>query len=164
MVCPVILSHKLQTCGISGNLFQWLNSYLPHRHQFVKLNGVKSPVLEVKYGVQQGSLLGPKLFSICVNDFPDCITQGELHLYADDTTVFVIEDNPDDVITKLNCLFKEICTFCRLNKLTLHSGKSEVIIMQCDQFVGPLLPVKWGGGGRYTNRLHNQNKISGCGH
>ena len=104
---------------------------------------MKSPVLEVKYGVSQGSLLRP--FSIYVNDFPDCITQGELHLYADDTTAFVIGDNPDDVTIKLNCLLKEICTFCRLNKLTLHSGKSEVMIIQRDQFVGPLLLVTHGG-------------------
>lgn len=106
---------------------------------------MKSPVLEVKYGVPQGSLLRPRLFSIYVNDFPDCITQGELHLYADDTTAFVIGDNPDDVTIKLNCLFEEICTFCRLNKLTLHSGKSEVMIIQRDQFVGPLLLVTHGG-------------------
>ena len=106
---------------------------------------MKSPVLEVKYGVPQGSLLGPRLFSIYVNDFSDCITQGELHMYADDTTAFVIEDNPDDATIKLNCLFKDICAFCRLNKLTLHSGKSEVLIIQRDQFVGPLLPVTHGG-------------------
>ena len=106
---------------------------------------MKSPVLEVKYGVPQGSLLRPRLFSIYVNDFPDCITQGELHLYADDTTAFVIGDNPDDVTIKLNCLLKEICTFCRPNKLTLHSGKSKVMIIQRDQFAGPLLLVTHGG-------------------
>ena len=78
-------------------------------------------------------------------DFPDCQTHGKLHLYADDTTAFVIGDNPDDVTIKLNCLLKEICTFCRLNKLTLHSGKSEVMIIQRDQFVGPLLLVTHGG-------------------
>ena len=144
-VCPAILSHKLQAWGISGNLFKWLNSYLSNRHQFVELNEVKSPVLGLKCGVPQGSLLGPRLFSICVNDFPKCITQGELHLYADDTTAFVTGDNPDDVTIKLNCLFKEICAFCRLNKLTLHSGKSEVMIIKHNQFVGPLLPVTHGG-------------------
>ena len=72
----------------------------------------------------QGSLLGPRLFSNYVNDFPDCITQGgqgELHLYADYTTAFVIGDNANGVILKLDCLFKKICTWCRLNKLTLHS-------------------------------------------
>ena len=147
----------MQACGISGNLFQWLNSYLSNRHQFVELNGRKSLVLEVKYGVSQGSLLGPRLFSMYVNDFPDYTTKGELHLYTDDTTAFVIGDNPDDVTVKLNCLFKEICTFCRLNKLNLHSGKSEVMIIQRDQFVGPVACDARG----YTNRLHNENKIVG---
>lgn len=73
-------------------------------------------------------------------------------LYADDTTAFVIRDNPDDVIMKLNRLFKEICTFFRLNKLTLPSGKSEVMIMRRDQFVGPLLPVRWGDIQIYTTK------------
>ena len=52
-VCPEIFSCKLQAWGIGGNLLQWLNSFLSHRHWFVELNGVKSPVLEVKYGVPQ---------------------------------------------------------------------------------------------------------------
>ena len=69
-VCPVIWSHKLQYCGISGNIFRWLNSM----------------------AFPQGSLHGPRLFSIYVNGFPDCITQGELHLYADDATASVIGD------------------------------------------------------------------------
>ena len=78
---------------------------------------------------------------IYVNNFPESITEGELHLYADDTTACVIGDNPDDVIIKLNRLFGEICTWCKLNKLTLHTGKSEVMIIQRKQFVGPLLIV-----------------------
>lgn len=89
------------------------NGQLSHRHQFVELTGVKSSVLEVKYGDQQGSLLGARLFWIYVNDFP--VEEGEPHLYADDTTAFVTGDNPDDVIIKMNCLFKEIFTCCRLN-------------------------------------------------
>ena len=76
---------------------------------------MKSSVLEVKYGDQQGSLLGARLFWIYVNDFPDCITEGEPHLCAHDITAFVTGDNPDDVIIKVNCLFKEIFTCCRLN-------------------------------------------------
>lgn len=118
-----------------------MNSYLSNRYQFVELNGVQLPTLQVKYGVPQGSLLGPRLFSIYVNDFPEGITEGELHLYADDTTTFVTGDNQDDVIFKLNRLFKETCTWCKLIKLTLHSGKSEMMSIQRKQFRGPLLPV-----------------------
>ena len=53
--------------------------------------------------------MGPRLFSIYVNDFSKSISQGELHLYADDTTAFVISDSTDDVMRKLSSLFGEIC-------------------------------------------------------
>ena len=74
-----------------------MSSYLSNRHQFVELNRVQSPTLQVEYGVPQGSLLGPRLFSIYVNDFPESITEGELHLYADDPTTSVIGDNQGEV-------------------------------------------------------------------
>ena len=60
------------------------------------------------YGVPQGSLLGPKLFPILVNDLPDCISNGEIHLYADDTTAFVIGKNEDEVVPLLNIILTEI--------------------------------------------------------
>ena len=85
-----ILFYKMQACGIYGNLLRWLVSYLDNRKQFVELNGVKSQLNLVSHGVPQGSLLGPRLFSIYVNDFAESISNGELHLYADDTTAFVI--------------------------------------------------------------------------
>ena len=53
------------------------------------------------YGVPRGSLLGPKLFLIFVNDLPDCISNGEIHLYADDATAFAIGKNEDEVVTLL---------------------------------------------------------------
>lgn len=54
-------------------------------------------MLQVKYGVPQGSLPGPRLFSIYVNDFPESIREGELRLYADDPTTSLIGDNQDEV-------------------------------------------------------------------
>ena len=67
---------------------KWLLSYLTNRHQFVEINGIKSNLREVKYGVPQGSLVGLRLFSIYVNDFSESVSQGELQMYADDTTAF----------------------------------------------------------------------------
>ena len=99
----------------------------------------------MKYGVPQGSLLGPRLFSIYVNDFSESISKGELHLYADDTTAFVIGNSTDEVVVKLNLLFEEIHTWCQHYKLTLHTGKTEVMILQKNAFVGPLPPIKCGG-------------------
>ena len=88
-----VVSYELQACGFYGNLLQWLTSYLENSQQFVDLNGVKY----LSYGVPQGSHLGPRLFSIYVNDFADNVSTGELHLYADDTTAFVTGDTIDQV-------------------------------------------------------------------
>ena len=72
-----ILSYKMDACGLHGKLKDWIQSYLLDRKQFVIVNG-KGPGLQiVPYGVPQGSLLAPKLFSIFVDDLPDCISNGE---------------------------------------------------------------------------------------
>ena len=81
-----ILEFKMQGCGISGHLLVWLKDYLNNRKQYVEIDGKKSMLLIVEYGVPQGSLFGPRLFSIYVNDLTSSITTGELHLYANDTT------------------------------------------------------------------------------
>ena len=67
--------------------------------------------------------MGPRIFSIYVNDFSESISQDEFHLYADNITAFVIGDSTDDVVQKVNLLFAEICRWCNSNKLTLHTGK-----------------------------------------
>ena len=66
-------------CGISIPLINWMLNYLERRGQFPELNATESPVLQVRYGVPQGSLLGPRLFSNYVNDCPDCVSEGEVH-------------------------------------------------------------------------------------
>ena len=98
----------------------------------------------MSHGVPQGSLLGPRLFSIYVNDFAESISNGELHLYADDTTAFVIGNSVDQVTQLLNALLKEIIQWCRVNKVTIHSGKCETMIIARQKFIGPLQQVKCG--------------------
>lgn len=56
--------------------------------------------------------MGPRLFPIYINDFSESVSQGELHMYADNTTAFVIGDSTDDVVRKLNLQFAEICSWC----------------------------------------------------
>lgn len=68
---------------------------MSNRNQFVQIHGEKSDTSSIKFGVPQGSILGPKLFSLYVNDFPDFITSGELYMFADDTTIFIVGDNID---------------------------------------------------------------------
>ena len=151
-----ILGFKMQGCGISGNLLVWLKDYLDNRKQYVEINDKKSKLLIVEYGVPQGSLFGLRFFSIYVNDLASSITTGELHLYADDTTAYVIGNSVEDVTELLNVLFGEITDCCSQNRMTLHPDKSEVMIIRKNTFIGPPLPVRSGNMMlKYTNTAKN---------
>jgi len=78
---------KLEAYGITGNLLDWIQSFLVQRKQRVVINGEFSPWSSVKSGVPQGSVLGPLLFAIYVNDLPT-IVKSSLVLFADDTKLF----------------------------------------------------------------------------
>ena len=91
----------------------------------------------VECGVPQGSLLGPRLYTIYVNHFSSSIKSSEVHLYADDTTTFVIGDNTHQVTELLNILFEELNDWCDRNELTIHTGKSEAMIIQKRPFYSP---------------------------
>ena len=96
----------------------------------------------MKCGIPQGSLLGQRLFSF--NDLPDQIKEGEIDMYADDTTLFYIGPSVDVVCDALNRILGDVHNWCRNNKLTIHSGKSEVMVLNRNSFCGPLKPVTLG--------------------
>lgn len=87
------LLYKLKNIGITGKLLKWFENYLHKRKQRVVIDGENSNWKEVPAGVPQGSVLGPLLFLIYINDLVDTV-DSEIRLFADDTTVFVFVDNP----------------------------------------------------------------------
>ena len=89
------LVKKLNGYGICGNLLAWLSNFLNHRYQRVVVNGAASNWVSVRSGVPQGSVLGPLLFTLYVNDIPDII-QCNISLFADDTKIFSVIKNKSD--------------------------------------------------------------------
>jgi hypothetical protein len=132
-----ILLHRIQIrLGIGGTALTWLRSYLADRTQKVMINDTVSTLVHLPFGVPQGSVLGPLLFSIYTLPIADIIKSHgiEYHLYADDTQLYLSFDliNPptsSDRIQKLERCLVEIQAWMTKNKLKLNEDKTEIIIL-----------------------------------
>ena len=99
-----ILLYKLNYYGIRGITLSWFKSYLSHRSQFVVCNNCSSPKLPITCGVPQGSILGPLLFLIYINDIINSSSKLSYILFADDTNIFLSHENLNILILLIkNC-------------------------------------------------------------
>ena len=122
-----ILLGKLHKLGIRGFELLWFQDYLTNRKQIVHVNGSNSTWLNILIGVPQGSILGPLLFLIYINDLPLCSELIAL-LFADDTTLYLSDTNLDQLIEKVNVEFKKVVDYFRFLKLALHPEKTKFIL------------------------------------
>jgi hypothetical protein len=124
-----ILLRKLNYYGIRGNVNSWFESYLSHRKQFVELDNHKSASKSIVCGVPQGSILGPLLYLIYVNDIGNSC-EGNILSFADDTTLYMSNSNLNklfsDVNIQINNLFQWFCA----NKLSLNANKTKYILIR----------------------------------
>ena len=125
----LILLKKLYCYGIRDVPFDWFKSYLSCREQCSVVDDVKSSFMdEGKYGVPQGSVLGPLLFLIYINDIFDCISSKTFcHLYADDTVIIQSAKSPEDLKSGLEMQLEYLSAWFYCNKLSVNTGKTEVI-------------------------------------
>ena len=93
--------HKLKKAGIAGKLLEWLKDYLKERKQRVIINGQSSEESTITAGVPQGSILGPQMFIIYMNDLITELTT-EARLYADDVCIFEAVENRERAKVKMN--------------------------------------------------------------
>ena len=90
--------------------------------QRTQVNNVRSGLRPVRVGVPQGSLLGPRLFATYVNDLLDHVTIGELYMYADDTTIYVIGNSVEDIVIILQEVLDQVNSWTLENRLVVHVG------------------------------------------
>ena len=111
---------------LRGKINQLIRSYL-NRQQYVSISGINSNILNQTRGVPQGSSLGPLLFLIYINDFRICLNECSAGNFADDTFIMCHSKKPKTIETIINTELKLVNNWLNLNKLSLNTGKTEVI-------------------------------------
>lgn len=127
------LLFKLKQLGISGNLLNWFENYLTGRVQRVVLNGSNSDWLPIEAGVPQGSILGPLLFLIFINDIVDEIN-SVIKLFADDTSLYLVVNKPDEAATILNTDLEKISSWASMWLVTFNPQKTESLVISRKQY------------------------------
>ena len=124
-----ILLHKLYNYGICGPMHSWLTSYLSNRSQYVILNNAQSTMLSVDYGVPQGSVLGPLLFLIYINDIGNIPNLPAYpKIFADDTNIFINASNLIKLNRDCQDAIDRISDWMLANRLTVNYEKTNYMI------------------------------------
>ena len=123
-----ILLQKLEDYGVRGIAGGLLASYLNNRKQFVSINGINSSMSDMTIGVPQGSVLGPLLFLIYINDLPSCTSKLNSILFADDTTLYTSSTDVNTLCSNMSAELLLVEEWLISNRLTLNANKTYYMI------------------------------------
>ena len=124
-----ILLRKLASYGIDHRDLKWFDSYLSDRQQKCVVNGELSGARAVTCGVPQGSLIGPLLFLIYINDLPNCLREALPRMYADDTSISIAASSLPELESVLNTELANLHEWLDVNKLSLNIAKTELLLI-----------------------------------
>ena len=137
-----ILLSKLASYGLVGSDWDWFSSYLKGRSQIVQIEDQKSDIMRINFGVPQGSIIGPLLFSIYINDLPSIAEKSQAILYADDTAIIYSAKNYLDVQQVLSADFNLIGKWLVRNKLTLNVKKTKCMLFGTPTMLKNSVPLR----------------------
>ena len=126
-----ILIAKLSAYGVKGIPNMWFASYLSNRKQYVSINDMDFSIQKVNHGVPQGSILGPLLFTLYINDLHNCIRSCSTFHFADDTNLLYIPRKCNNrCIRRINNDLKSLTHWLLANKISLNIAKTEVVFFR----------------------------------
>ena len=123
-----ILLHKLEHYGIRESALDWFKSYLSDRKQYVHLSDIDSEMKGITCGVPQGSVLGPLLFLIYINDLPNISKKIKFYLFADDTNIYLESHDLQSLEKTMNKELEKLFEWLCINRLSPNISKTNFII------------------------------------